>query len=205
MYPPTLGSDSKTPILGETITSEDIKENRHLVDVLCGWITKVVCDHVGIGVKSGAPYVHRAVSSVYRDNTTENAENYGLEELLEQAKQPVLARNRRLFEYLQSLLPATLNFGDTKGNVAQGCPGSIFAMEYGELNMAVECVYLKLAENLQERLGEKARRASTNLPVLTPSQIRCGTGSRFGIPATHSYLDCILSARIVAKGPIARE
>ena len=62
----------------------------------------------------------RAVSSVYRDNTTENAENYGLEELLEQAKQPVLARNRRLFEYLQSLL-ATLNFGDTKGNVAQGC------------------------------------------------------------------------------------
>lgn len=162
MYPPYLGADSKTPIFGDELTPEDVKENRDMVDVLSGWFTKVVCDHVGIGVKSGAPYVHRAFPPSSHGDA-EGTQNAGIDDLLAQAKRPTLARNRRLFEFLQSLLPATLNFGDTKGNVAKGCPGNLFAMEYGELNMAVECAYLKLAENMQERLGVQSEKSKYKL------------------------------------------
>lgn len=32
-------------------------------DLIAGWASKVISDHIGIGVKSGAPYVHRKESS----------------------------------------------------------------------------------------------------------------------------------------------
>jgi hypothetical protein len=179
MYPPTVAADG-TQIMGQ----EDS-------DVLSGWISKVVCDHVGIGVKSGYPYVHRAIvggGSGIRDDSESSSSNSSsggvgeekvaqtLGDLLGRANSglfeasntasapaaassstatPSLALNRRVFEFLQSLLPSHLAYGDTKGNIARdkGCRGNIHAMEYGELNMAVDCVYTLLANELQSRLG----------------------------------------------------
>ena len=179
MYPPTEAQD------GSQIMSEGDS------DVLAGWLTKVVCDHVGIGVKSGAPYAARAIVTEGADKGVEGSEEEvkaTLEKLLNKAKSgmsvardkaadgdsevqpqgsyshphpPSLSLNKRVFEFLQSLLPSRLAYGDTKGNVARdkGCRGNIHAMEYGELNMAVECVYHVLAGEMEPRLGASSEGA----------------------------------------------
>ena len=147
-------------------------------DVVAGWLLKVVCDHVGIGVKSGAPYVRRALPSSAGASNKEN-DNKGNKEgkgagdrkggrvgdreegFKVRMKEAIRGNGTFLWapdspstSLLSFLSTVQLQYGDTGGNVnkQRGCGGNFFSPEFGELNMAIECAFHVLSLDIEEKL-----------------------------------------------------
>ena len=162
MFFPTIPADIMTKIEKSGASAEILhfynKEGGRYSSVISGWLIKYVCDLVEVGIKVGKPYNYMnngtAISSTYqlKDAAFVNAVNDKMNNNGASDREMMLITNR-LSPLITLLNSTAMQFGDLKGNVHKACPGNFFAPEYGELNRAIECAYLQLANEITFRFG----------------------------------------------------
>ena len=117
-------------------------------DLVTGWLLKTIADAVGVGVKSGAPYVTRELPVVSKENFSDR-----LKHALHGTRNGTFLWQDELVSWLQKI---QLDFGDTNGNHnrAEGCHGRFHAPEFSDLNVAIDCAYFVLAKKIDSQLVE---------------------------------------------------
>jgi len=139
-------SNSKDATAGE---NADTGLGAEFCDLLSGWLVKTVADAVGVGVKSGAPYVTQELPVL--------ASKDGLSDRLKQAlhstQNGTFHWQDELVGWLQKI---QLDFGDTNGNhnKAEGCHGRFHAPEFSDLNVAIDCAFFVLSKKIDAQLVE---------------------------------------------------
>jgi reversibly glycosylated polypeptide / UDP-arabinopyranose mutase len=135
---------------GEESSADNYLPSEEYSDVLSGWIIKAISDAVGIGVKSGYPYIHKKL----------NNNDSSIKSLKERTKEALDNSHNGMFLWQEELISwlstIHIDFGDTNSNVNKGagCHGSFFAPEYGDLNAAIDCAHLVLANAIDSQLVE---------------------------------------------------
>ena len=148
--PPIAGAASAKDKASQEGISGDYSE------LVSGWLLKTVADAVGVGVKSGAPYV---MQNLPKSKSVD-------ETLISRLQQALRGTVNGTFDWQDDLLGwlqmVKIDFGDTNGNFNKqaGCHGRFHAPEFTDLNVAIDCAYYMLANKLDQH-------ATESMPVLS--------------------------------------